>query len=181
MANDTPVNHNAILEAVQQIDAALPIPCGPMTEELFLLVSRLTPLVCVDLFVRDPERGTLLTWRHDDIYGPGWHIPGGVVRYGESILDRLHAVAQSELAAIVLAEDKPFGCYEEIYPSRRARGHHVVLAYRCVLQTPLDETQRFRPESPVPGAWEWHRTSPENIIDVHKHYAPLLDAPPATV
>ena len=35
----------------------------------------------------------LLTWRDDKFYGPAWHIPGGVVRYGETLENRVHLVA----------------------------------------------------------------------------------------
>ena len=50
-------------------------------EELYLAVSQLVPSVNVELLIRSEDRtSTLLTWRADQYYGPGWHVPGGVIR-----------------------------------------------------------------------------------------------------
>ena len=47
---------------------------------LFESISRLTPAVSVELIIKSrDQRSSLLTWRDDDLYGPGWHVPGGVV------------------------------------------------------------------------------------------------------
>lgn len=43
---------------------ALPLaPEQGLPEELFPFVSQITPLVNVDLLIRDPQCGVLLTWR----------------------------------------------------------------------------------------------------------------------
>ena len=47
------------------LEAWAPEPSAGLPEALFLLVSRLTPLVNVDLLVQDEGLGTLLTWRAD--------------------------------------------------------------------------------------------------------------------
>ena len=61
-------------------------------QKCFGLVE-LTPLVNVDLLIKDSGR-TLLTWRDDEFYGPGWHIPGGILGFKERALDRLAKVAE---------------------------------------------------------------------------------------
>jgi colanic acid biosynthesis protein WcaH len=53
------------------LEAWAPEPAAGLPEELFLLFSRFMPLVNVDLLVQDERRGTLLTWREDEFYGPG--------------------------------------------------------------------------------------------------------------
>ena len=78
------------------LDAWAPEPAAGLPEELFLLVSRLTPLVNVDLLVQDEGLGTLLTWRADEFYGPGWHVPGGIIRYKETAEDCIRATAERE-------------------------------------------------------------------------------------
>ena len=40
--------------------------------------------------------GSLLCWRHDNFYGPGWHVPGGVLRHKETLQERVKAVLISE-------------------------------------------------------------------------------------
>jgi hypothetical protein len=54
-----------------------------------------SPELSVDLPVQDDIGRILLTWRHDVAYGPGWHIPGGIVRYKERAMDRIQPLASS--------------------------------------------------------------------------------------
>ena len=65
--------------------------------DLFYFVSRMTPLVNVDLLIRDEGGRTLLIWRDDEFYH-GWHIAGGIIRFKERAADRIAAVAALELA-----------------------------------------------------------------------------------
>ena len=74
--------------------------CKPekgLGQELFLLVSSLTPIVNVDLLVYNAKGQFLLTWRNDPHCGQGWHVPGGCVRFRESCEERIKKVAQQEL------------------------------------------------------------------------------------
>ena len=66
-----------LLEIEQYIDD----PREGLTEEIFYFISKLTPLVNVDLLIKNELNETLLTWRHDKFYGPAWHIPGGIIRF----------------------------------------------------------------------------------------------------
>lgn len=44
-------------------------------------------MVNVDLLIKNVSSNeTLLTWREDEYYGPGWHVPGGIVRFKETIV-----------------------------------------------------------------------------------------------
>src|ERR1700756_3053304 len=86
---------------VAELEALVPFPQEGLPEPVFLLVSRLTPLVSVDLLIKDELGRTLLTWRDDESYGPGWHVPGGIVRYQENAAHRIHEVARMELGARV--------------------------------------------------------------------------------
>ena len=61
-----------------------------LPQELFWLVSSLTPIPNVDLLITDSRGCVLLAWRKDEFYGEGWHIPGGCIRYGETMMERLH-------------------------------------------------------------------------------------------
>ena len=77
-----------------------------LPEDVFRLVSQLTPLVNVELLINDKNKGTLLTWRHDEFYGPDWHLPGGIIRFKEFAATRIEKVAMSELGASVSFENK---------------------------------------------------------------------------
>ena len=104
-----------------------------LPEDLFLLISRLIPMVNVDLLIKDGQNRTLLTWRDDEIYGAGWHLPGGVIRFRETAADRVREVARTELGAEVIFEPEPLWVAEIIHPTRPTRGHSVALLYRCAL------------------------------------------------
>ena len=66
---------------IAALEAEIGDPRHGLPEEVFRLVSRLTALINVDLLIQDEGRRTLLTWRDDEFYGAGWHIPGGIIRY----------------------------------------------------------------------------------------------------
>ncbi len=110
-------------------------PNGGLPEELFLFVSRLVPMVNVDLFISDDQGRVLLTWRDDEIFGAGWHIPGGMIRYKETAQDRIRAAALEELGAEVVIDGAPI-VEQLIEPERRLRGHLVALLYKCRLVVP---------------------------------------------
>ena len=61
-----------LLEVEQFIDD----PKEGLTEEIFYFISKLTPLVNVDLLIKNELNETLLTWRDDKFYGQARHIQG---------------------------------------------------------------------------------------------------------
>ena len=68
-----------------------------LPNHLFQYVSSITPIINVDLVIHNPKKGIILSWRADNFYGPGWHVPGGIIRFKENIVDRLHKVARKEI------------------------------------------------------------------------------------
>ena len=65
---------------LQEVRRTFEDPRDGLPEELFLFISELTPMINVDLLITNHQRETLLTWREDEFYGPGWHVPGGFIR-----------------------------------------------------------------------------------------------------
>lgn len=161
--------HNAakVTALAEELAALLDNGCGGLPEPVFRLVSQLTPMVNVDLLIRDHANRTLLTWRADEFYGPGWHIPGGIIRFKENAADRIAAVAEAELGARVVAEKTPCRITEIMAPHRDLRGHFISLLYRCVLQTPPDRALKFSGSVPKNGEWCWFAQRPDNMIPVH--------------
>ncbi len=163
-------------KAVGALDSLIPNAMGGLREDVFLLVSRLLPLVNVDLLVQDDSRGTLLTWRDDEFYGPGWHVPGGIVRFQESLADRVRKTAQIELGADVAFAPEPIAIRELIGPEQTARGHFISLLYRCTLLGPPAANLEHVSGVPAPGQWRWHTVCPPDMIEVHRHYAEFIKA-----
>lgn len=164
-----------LADLIARLDAALPNARGGLRHDLFLLVSRLTPMINVDLLIHDAAGRVLLTWRADAYYGPGWHVPGGIIRFRETAATRIAAVARIELGAEVEAEAEPCKISELFAPHRDVRGHFVSLLHRCTLITPLDKGMKFSGGVPMNGQWHWFDRCPDNLIPVHEIYRPWLD------
>lgn len=159
---------------IDVIDAAVPDARQGLPQSVFLLASRLVPMINVDLLVRDEWNRVLLTWRADEFHGPGWHIPGGMIRFRERWEHRVDAVAASELGATVRFEPLPIAVCQPMHPTRNTRGHTISLLFDCRLQSQLDERRRAG-AAPSNGQWAWHQAVPPDLIEVHHRiYGDLL-------
>ncbi len=145
-----------------------------LPEDLFLLLTRLTPLVNVDLLIKDDQNRTLLTWRDDEFYSAGWHLPGGVIRFRETAAERLSAVARNELGAEVIFDSRPLWVAEMIDHTREIRGHFISLLYRCALASAPREELKYRGDVPAPRLWKWHASCPPDLLPVHRVYERFL-------
>ena len=159
----------AIEDVVGDARAGLPEP-------VFALLSRLTPMVNVDLLIKNDRRETLLTWRDDELY-LGWHVPGGVVRFKEPLQHRVGAVASSELGTTVSMSREPLAVNEIITVERDARGHFLSFLFECRLDGPPDPALRFAGGRPARGQWAWHASFPADMIASHAMYRTFIDPP----
>ncbi|HPJ92651.1 MAG TPA: NUDIX domain-containing protein [Deltaproteobacteria bacterium] len=167
-----------IAEQVHMLESCIENPSDGLPEEIFLFISRITPLVNVDLLIKNEQHQTLLTWRDDGYYPPSWHIPGGIIRYKETAFDRIKAVALNELGTEVTFKSEPVAINEVIHPLREVRGHFISLLYECSIAAPLDEGLRYKKGSPTAGHWAWHSKCPHNIIPVHEMYRNYIQPVP---
>lgn len=142
--------------------------------DVFLFVSSITPLVNVDLLVEDEQGRILLAWRDDIHCGTGWHIPGGIVRYKETLLSRLHKTALTELGVDVeVVSDSPIKLTEIIH-KQEERGHFVSLLYRCQFTAPFDIKNQKKSEREV-GYLRWFDTyPPEGLVWSQRAYEEWL-------
>ena len=161
-------------EAFATLDAWVGEPKDGLPEEFFLFLSRYTPLVNVDLWIRDDDGRTLLTWRQDETYGAGWHIPGGIIRYRETAEHRIRATARRELGADVTFDAEPMAIEQAMDPSHRERGHFISLVYRCRLLGPPDPALQYVAGTPRRDQWAWHRGCPPDLIEAQAHYRRLF-------
>lgn len=151
-------------DAIRYIEQCVPSPDKGLPEEAFLFVSRLTPLVNVDILIRNETGHVLLTWRDDKMFGSGWHVPGGCVRVGERLEDRVMAVAAGELGVSVSFEPTPLGLFESIDHARGDRKHHISILFNCALTSQLDSGQMCNTDPPRIGSWAWHSQCPKKMI-----------------
>ena len=155
---------------IKQLEDIVVNPGKGLPEELFLFVSRVTPLVNVDLLKKNELGHTLLTWRDDGYCPAGWHIPGGILRHKELFAQRINAVAASELGARVSYNKDPVTVNEIIIPSMINRGHGISFLYECTLTCTPDNKLKYINGAPDVGEWAWYDKCPDNLISVHEMY-----------
>lgn len=127
------MNENRLISnLINELDKHIENPSAGLPEEVFLHVTTLTPMINVDLLVKNSEGSILMAWR-DDLCGAGWHIPGGIIRYKESVETRIRKTAKQELHAEVAFDVTPIAI-NEIILEQKVRGHFISLLYQCYLQ-----------------------------------------------
>lgn len=162
-----------INKAIDLLESLIKNPEEGLPEEIFIFVTRITPMINVDLLIKNEQNQTLLTWREDKLYGSGWHIPGGIIRYKEKSADRIMAVAKGELGAKVEFKKDPL-IINEIMLLPKDRGHFISLLYECRLISPPDNNLKFEKGISKPGEWTWHDKCPDDLISVHEIYRKFI-------
>lgn len=165
-----------ISDAIAVLDRHVKDPSKGLPEEVFYYISRTTPLVNVDLLVKDENGRTLLAWRDDQYSGKGWHIPGGIVRWRETLETRLQKVAESEIGTAISFEASPISVNQFIHPAREIRSHFISLLYRGFLPG------TFVPHNKGLSAGDrgylmWHASCPERLLKCHEIYRGYISRP----
>lgn len=143
-----------------------------LPEDVFLEISALVPIPNVDLFILDEEERLLLTRREDKFFGKGWHLPGGCIRFKETMLERVSKTAQAELGTTVRVDEKPLTIKDVIIREKRpgltdqnARAHHLAVLFRCF----VDDSE-YIDQMIVKGEAGWFNKIPKDILPVHEVY-----------
>jgi colanic acid biosynthesis protein WcaH len=119
-----------MINAIAVLEENIPDKTVGLPEEIFYFIGRITPLVNVDLLIKDSKENVLLAWR-DDAYYHGWHIPGGIVRFKETLEQRIQKTAQDEIGISVSFNPKPLTIERGITPKFDNRGHFISILYCC--------------------------------------------------
>ena len=153
---------------------------GGLPEEVFEFVSAVSPVPNVDLLIINERKEILLSWRNDQYYGEGWHIPGGCIRFGESIEERIHKTAWAELGCDVIYEKQPLTVADAIRGENQqlqnpcVRGHNVTILFRCKLKTDLDIVSEQKKIAGQDGFLKWFPEIPVDLLKIHFCYGDIL-------
>jgi len=162
-----------IKEAIKFLDGKVKNPSLGLPEEVFLFISRLTPLVNVDLLIKDEKGRTLLSWRDDKYAGTGWHVPGGIVRFKEKLKTRICKVAEAEIGARIEFNPVPVAINQMIC-ERNTRGHFISILYKCFFFNKFIPKNKGLSKKDA-GYLMWHNSCPKNLINVHKIYKNYIE------
>jgi colanic acid biosynthesis protein WcaH len=110
-----------------------------LNKDEFAQVVRNTPLVSIDLIIRDPDQHVLVGLRTSEPAKGKWFVPGGVVRKYERLADAFARIVKAEIGLDASIDDAKFvGVYEHLYDDNvfgeEGFGtHYVVLAHQLNL------------------------------------------------
>lgn len=157
-----------IRQAIEAVEKHIKNAKGGLPEEVFHFVSRLTPMVNVDILIRDEKGRTLLSWRNDPFHKPGWHVPGGIIRFKETFKQRLEKVIETEIGTDVKLEPSPIAV-NEIIREWDTRGHFISFLFKGFASSRFIPKNKGLTEKDK-GYLKWHDSCPEDIIEVHEIY-----------
>lgn len=163
-----------ISEAISLLDHQVPNPSEGLPEELFLYISRTTPLINVDLLIKDENGRTLLSWRNERYTGKGWHVPGGIVRFKENLETRIRKVAKTEIGTDVSFDPIPLAINQIINPDQDIRGHFISLLYKCFLNGTFVPQNNGLSRNDN-GYIAWHDSCPHPLFKFHEIYRNFID------
>jgi len=157
-----------IHEAIEFLDKQISNPQSGLPEDVFFFISRITPMINVDLLIKDENGRILLSWRDDQFVGAGWHLPGGIVRFKEKLETRILKVAEKELGTAVEFDPVPIAV-NQIICEHDTRGHFISVLYKCFLSSNyIPKNTGLTPKDV--GFLMWHDSCPENLVKVHEIY-----------
>ncbi len=102
-----------------------------LTDTDFLRIVEATPLVSIDLILRN-ERGEVLLGRRNNKPAQGlWFVPGGRIRKNERVAEALRRISRRELG-VEIPQAKLLGVFDHLYPDNflgapDVSTHYVVL------------------------------------------------------
>lgn len=131
-----------------------------LSNEDFIKIIDSTPLVSIDLIVRDLEGNILMGKRINQPAKGNWFVPGGRIKKGEVIDNAITRIGGAELGVKLNRNDgRLIGIFEHFYETNFAgiQGVHtqyVVIAYEYYLDLKLDELPLEQHSE-----WKWLRAS----------------------
>ena len=149
-------------------------PTHGLPRWLFHTISILSPLTNIEIFaVCKDNNSVILAFRDDQFYGPGWHLPGGIIRSRERLLERVKKTVKKE---IKLGENEfqVKGCItlaESIDSKRPVRSHFYSFGYLVTCNPNHLSISEFNPSLEYKnGDLARHSKVPSNVIKEHKKY-----------
>jgi colanic acid biosynthesis protein WcaH len=112
----------------------------PLNDDTFAYIVRHTPLVSLDIIIKDPQRHVLVGRRVNEPAKGQYFVPGGVIRKNEAIQAAFARILKAETGLLATINKAKFiGVFEHFYETNRFGHrhygtHYIVLAYELKLK-----------------------------------------------
>lgn len=133
----------------------------PLTDQEFDYIYTRVPRACVDFFIED-SAGLLLLKREEPPEEGSWHMPGGGIRFQESLADAAKRIAKRELGVSIEVDDA-IGYDEYIHESRTFGDAHSIgiIIKAKIVSGDMSELIKI-------GKVKSFKILPEDTLSVHK-------------
>jgi ADP-ribose pyrophosphatase YjhB (NUDIX family) len=138
------------VQQLQKLIGKIEHPELGLPQGVFDPLCKIVPFVGPELVVVNNKKEILLIYR-DDGFWKGWHFPGGLLRFNETMDQRLKAVAKKELGVTIKKSEFLF--HNDYI--KNPRGHDVSLMYLCAIKG-------------EPKNGKFFKQMPKDIIPQHK-------------
>lgn len=162
-----------LVSLINEVEGYIEDPTKGLPEEVFLFATQITPMVNVDLLIKNRKGQILLSWRDDEYCGTGWHIPGGIIRLKEKIEDRITKTGQKELGCILSYNPRPLAV-NQLIEDQKTRSHFISFLYECYVPDDFIIDNKDLKPTDV-GYMKWHDKYPEDMIAVHDIYREFFE------
>lgn len=137
-----------------------------LPDETFKSIIQHTPLISIDLIVRN-EQGHVLLGKRVNAPAKGyWFVPGGRVRKNETLDDAFVRLVREELgieSGVTRADAKFLGIFEHFYDDNvfddEVSTHYVVLGYEVKLEIGKVISQQH-------NLWKWINSHSKGCNDL---------------
>lgn len=115
-----------------------------LDKQTFQTITENTPLVSIDLIIKNHQGQVLLGKRTNPPAQNFWFVPGGRIRKNENFADAFERLTLQELGQVFLLHEAKFlAPYQHFYTdsifSDNIATHYVVLAYQLEIESNLSK------------------------------------------
>jgi ADP-ribose pyrophosphatase YjhB (NUDIX family) len=128
----------------------------PLSQKEFNEIYSKVPRLTVEVLLYNEEKGVFLTLRDIEPYKHTWHLPGGTVYLGETLLGAVKRVANKELS-IDVEKAHNVGYIEYPHHYKDGHGSPVGIVFKVTSYAGIPQVDSEAADG------KWFNTVPENI------------------
>lgn len=132
-----------------------------LSDEDYNFIYSRSPRVTVDLYIVNSSGSILLTKRDIEPYKDHWHLPGGRIKFRETISDALKRISKAELG-IDIESNNIIGTIQFLTEEQQGNPRHSISLVHLV---------RYNaPDGPIVKDGEFFKELPAVIIPEQKEF-----------